>query len=230
MSGNEGTPLDPPESDPAMDDILASIRKILKDDDSPAGLVSQALSDGNSTLVGPMASGPTTAAAIAASALAFGAPPPPPVPPAKPPAPVLPPKAALPAVAPVPAPPAAVPAPAAVVPPPPVRPAGANPVAAPAQETMVSASNPPAAALPPGPGSVLNPSTAAATAASLGELIRAVAADRHVAVSRGAVTLEDIVREEMRPLIKDWLDRHLPLMVERLVRAEIERVVGRAMS
>jgi len=37
-------------------------------------------------------------------------------------------------------------------------------------------------------------------------------------------TLEDLVREMLRPLLKTWLDDNLPSMVERLVRAEIERV------
>jgi len=31
-------------------------------------------------------------------------------------------------------------------------------------------------------------------------------------------------------MLKEWLDQHLPGLVERLVRAEIERVVGRALS
>ena len=44
----------------------------------------------------------------------------------------------------------------------------------------------------------------------------------------GRPTIEDIVREEIRPLLKHWLDTNLPPLVERLVRAEIERVVGRA--
>jgi uncharacterized protein len=35
------------------------------------------------------------------------------------------------------------------------------------------------------------------------------------------------VREEIRPLLKSWLDANLPPIVERLVRTEIERVVGR---
>jgi cell pole-organizing protein PopZ len=35
------------------------------------------------------------------------------------------------------------------------------------------------------------------------------------------------VREEIRPLLKDWLNANLPPLVERLVRVEIERVVGR---
>jgi uncharacterized protein len=38
------------------------------------------------------------------------------------------------------------------------------------------------------------------------------------------------VREEIRPLLKQWLDVNLPPIVERLVRAEIERVVGRSLS
>jgi len=41
---------------------------------------------------------------------------------------------------------------------------------------------------------------------------------------QNARTLEDLVREMLRPLLKAWLDENLPAMVERLVRAEIERV------
>ena len=41
---------------------------------------------------------------------------------------------------------------------------------------------------------------------------------------QNACTLEDLVREMLRPLLKSWLDDNLPGMVERLVRAEIERV------
>jgi len=39
-----------------------------------------------------------------------------------------------------------------------------------------------------------------------------------------ARTLEDLVREMLRPMLKSWLDENLPSLVERLVRAEIERV------
>ncbi len=41
---------------------------------------------------------------------------------------------------------------------------------------------------------------------------------------QNARTLEDLVREMLRPMLKAWLDDNLPSMVERLVRAEIERV------
>lgn len=37
-------------------------------------------------------------------------------------------------------------------------------------------------------------------------------------------TVEDLVKEILRPMLKDWLDQHLPGIVEGLVRAEIERV------
>jgi uncharacterized protein len=37
-------------------------------------------------------------------------------------------------------------------------------------------------------------------------------------------TLEDLTREMLRPMLKEWLDENLPTIVERLVRAEIDRV------
>jgi uncharacterized protein len=41
---------------------------------------------------------------------------------------------------------------------------------------------------------------------------------------QNARTLEDLVREMLRPMLKTWLDDNLPGLVERLVRAEIDRV------
>jgi uncharacterized protein len=41
---------------------------------------------------------------------------------------------------------------------------------------------------------------------------------------QNARTLEDLVREMLRPMLKAWLDDNLPGMVERMVRTEIERV------
>jgi hypothetical protein len=72
------------------------------------------------------------------------------------------------------------------------------------------------------------PEAAAAAASSVGSLMRTLAAERTMRVHSGGPTIEDVVREELRPLLKAWLDTHRPPMVERLVRAEIERVVGRA--
>lgn len=72
------------------------------------------------------------------------------------------------------------------------------------------------------------PEAAAAAATAVSGLLRTLAADRALKVRPGGATIEDIVREELRALLKDWLDTHLAQMVERLVRAEIERVVGRS--
>lgn len=46
----------------------------------------------------------------------------------------------------------------------------------------------------------------------------------HTVLVQNGRTLEDLVREMLRPLLKTWLDDNLPSLVERLVRAEIERV------
>lgn len=44
---------------------------------------------------------------------------------------------------------------------------------------------------------------------------------------RAGVTIEDLVLEAMRPMLKSWLDEYLPGMVERLVEKEVRRVSGR---
>ena len=96
-------------------------------------------------------------------------------------------------------------------------------VAAPAMSLPVPV---PVSAAERDPGLVA-PAAAAAAAMSVGALMRTLASERSVATHRGGPTIEDLVREEIRPLLKDWLDTHLAPMVERLVRSEIERVVSR---
>ena len=116
----------------------------------------------------------------------------------------------LPEPAPVPAPVpgfAALPAPASDVPPQPAR--DPPPYAAPAVAPVLVA-----------------PEAAQAAASSLGTLVRTLAHERGTAVRTGGPTIEDLIREEVRPILKEWLDAHLPAVVERLVRAEIARVVG----
>jgi cell pole-organizing protein PopZ len=46
-------------------------------------------------------------------------------------------------------------------------------------------------------------------------------------VRSGETSLEGLVRELLRPMLADWLDRHLPAMVERMVAAEIARIAGK---
>ena len=54
-------------------------------------------------------------------------------------------------------------------------------------------------------------------AASFGELSEAFAA-------RSQKTFDEMAEEMLRPMLQDWLDNNLPVLVERLVREEIERV------
>ncbi len=74
---------------------------------------------------------------------------------------------------------------------------------------------------------LLAPESAAAAASSVDTLMRTLAAERGTQVRRDGPTIEDLVREEIRPVLKAWLDTHLPPLVERLVRAEIERLAAR---
>lgn len=86
----------------------------------------------------------------------------------------------------------------------------------------------PSAERPARAPTLVAPEAAASAASAVSALVSALAAERSTPVYRGGPTIEDLVRDELRPLLKAWLDQHLPPLVERLVRAEIERVVGRA--
>jgi cell pole-organizing protein PopZ len=43
-------------------------------------------------------------------------------------------------------------------------------------------------------------------------------------VKKHEPTLEDVIRDTLRPMLKSWLDENLPGVIERIVQAEIERV------
>lgn len=46
-------------------------------------------------------------------------------------------------------------------------------------------------------------------------------------VRSGETSLEGLVRDMLRPMLAQWLDEHLPGMVEELVKAEIARIAGK---
>ncbi len=60
-----------------------------------------------------------------------------------------------------------------------------------------------------------------ATAAAVDSAFNALA---QTVLVQNAKTLEDLVKEMLRPMLQHWLDNNLPTLVERLVRQEIERV------
>ena len=84
------------------------------------------------------------------------------------------------------------------------------------------AAEPPRAAPPPRPPMTAEPDImSSATAAAVDSAFNALA---HTVLVQNAKTLEDLVKEMLRPMLQHWLDNNLPTMVERLVRQEIERV------
>jgi uncharacterized protein len=69
----------------------------------------------------------------------------------------------------------------------------------------------------PPPQQILSRSTVSAVESAFNTLANTV-------LSNNARTLEDLVKEMLRPMLKSWLDDNLPGLVERIVKAEIERV------
>jgi hypothetical protein len=67
---------------------------------------------------------------------------------------------------------------------------------------------------------------AAAAFAQLGALPRDRRREGELSLGSAERTLEDLIREMLRPMLQSWLDKNLPGIVERLVREEIARVVG----
>ena len=191
MSGNAPPPAG--GQDQSMDDILASIRRILNEDEAAAQAAEVA----------------EVAQPEAPTAEEPEAPPPP-----RAPAPEF------------------APPPIAPSPPPPAARSGPEPLDLTADMLVsppVQAASAPRMAMDDASG-LIAPAAAAAAAASVGSLLRAVSSERGSQVYRGGPSIEDLVREEIRPILKDWLDHHLPPLVERLVRAEIERVVNRGLT
>ena len=212
--------------EPSMEEILASIRRIIADDDAKPA---------KGTAMAPETAPPAKQPAAPAT---------PPAPPAKPAAPPAPKSATLPAT------PAAaansqdeIDAMLAELDGPPK--ATSKPAASPEApdvldltEAMTSQATP-----PPGPAPSFrtidaNPDVVFANKPQPApvpdrglistETVKAVDSAfntlAHTVIGQNARTLEDLVREMLRPMLKSWLDDNLPGVVERIVRAEIERV------
>lgn len=68
--------------------------------------------------------------------------------------------------------------------------------------------------------------TVAAATESLSHL-RDIAVERQLELGNASLTLENIVRETLKPYLKEWLDAHLPEIVERVVRKEVAHIMDR---
>lgn len=80
----------------------------------------------------------------------------------------------------------------------------------------------------PVPSEILSSGTQAAALGSLGKLTKKMPINS--TRSYDGVTLEDIVRELLHPMLREWMDDNLPPMVERIVQKELEKLARRAMD
>lgn len=100
---------------------------------------------------------------------------------------------------------------------------GFDPIPVPVPVTI--APPPPAPVAPPAPVNTVAALEDRILSTETGGLVATAfqSLQRNVAVPQGK-SLEEIVVEMLRPMLRGWLDDHLPGIVERLVKAEIERV------
>jgi uncharacterized protein len=207
----------PQAQEPTMEEILASIRRIISENDDPAAAAAQAkMPAGQATPPQPADSGVleltdmveadgkvvNIAAAKGAAAINI------PEPPAKEEFPTM----ADPSPEPAPMP---------------------QPADMRADDVELTATEQPASAESDTDEVLVAAGTAAAsTAASAAlaqELNRKGGSAGVGALSIGSGrTLEDLVKEMIRPMLREWLDANLPGLVERMVKREIERMVRRA--
>ncbi len=75
------------------------------------------------------------------------------------------------------------------------------------------------------PAPLTNTATVTAAAGALGKLLSNVEFGEEAG---GATTIEGLVREMMRPMLKEWLDENLPGIVEKHVEAEVQRIARMA--
>lgn len=75
---------------------------------------------------------------------------------------------------------------------------------------------------------VLSETASAASTDVLSQLAKAILDRRDIGVGGRDMTIEGLVREMLRPLLREWLDRNLPYLIERLVKKEIDLMVNRA--
>ncbi|MFN3671816.1 MAG: PopZ family protein [Bosea sp. (in: a-proteobacteria)] len=195
----------PKPNEPSMEEILASIRRIISDDDKPAEAPTPAPAqddDLRALLAGAAAIQPSAPIAEEDDVLDLGAEAEPLLEPEPPATPVelhdiefLEPETLQAEPAPEP-----------------------EPVAAPYIPPQPQPQAPQQAAIQPfDMAQLLSDQTSSAVTNAFGQLA-------HTVLSNNARTLEDLVKDMLKPMLKTWLDDNLPTMVERLVRAEIERV------
>ncbi len=91
-------------------------------------------------------------------------------------------------------------------------------------EEIVAPEPPPEVTQVSGDDGLLTQQAESAAFEAVSELVR------KTAVEHNGITLEDIVREELKPLLRNWLDKNLPIIIDRLVKDELARVTKRVLD
>ncbi len=94
------------------------------------------------------------------------------------------------------------------------------------QEFSAPAYTPPAASSSESTERLLSRQSAEAAAESLRNLVKNIPAPKIDSPAfRSGNTLEDIVAESLKPMLAQWLDRNLPVIVERIVEKEVRKLL-----
>lgn len=113
----------------------------------------------------------------------------------------------------------------AAPPPPPAPPPSPTPKESPAAMVVPPAAEPPPAARPA--ADLVAPRAQDQTSVALGELVRTVRQEKQRAQPSQRSPLEALVLEALRPSLKAWMEQNLAPLVERVVREEVRRLTRR---
>jgi cell pole-organizing protein PopZ len=209
------------ENDPSMDDILASIRKIISDDEARAqvsGSAAPAAPPANAP-IDLRSSGPRTAGNGSREDVLLLT--------------DLIEEPTLAAVQPEPVPPTPIPLQR-------IDPVSASEMPQPPFESAPAPRPTPTPPITSSSDQPLVGSSVAGAATSAFDRLNQVVEERNaaapsaasspmpaIALGAGGKTIEDLVKEMLRPMLKEWIDRSLPPMVEQLVEREIARLTRR---
>ena len=201
------------QAEPSMEDILASIRRILSEDEE----AEEAPAEPDPEPAPEEAAEPEEEELDMAAAMEADPEPEPEPAPEPEPEPELEPipepePAPMPVAAPPPPPPAAAPMPSL-------------------EGNILELTQQMIAQLPPDIGAgdpILSQGASANSTDALQELAKALLSKRDIAIGNRDLTLEGLIREILRPLLREWLDQNLPYLIERLVKKEIDHMVNRA--
>lgn len=76
--------------------------------------------------------------------------------------------------------------------------------------------------------SLVSPSAANASAQALVRLTKAMSSEERRPPAASGITMEQLLVDLLTPMLREWLDAHLPEIVERVVEQEVKKLARRA--